>query len=235
LAAVSSPLPWTIYPLILHSPFSIFNSPLFDIRGSLFVIFFAVVGALYLPFFNLQSLFFNQLIILAIFKPNLYLMPSQLVLDCGHLLMEKKLTVAFAESATAGRAASEFSMVPDSGKFLIGGLVCYDACVKQEILGVPEEMIKKFTPESEQVTEEMAKRLPRLIRSDIQVAITGLTTPGGSETPEKPVGSMFIHLFIKGKSVRKRRNFSGDPEQVVLQTVDTVAELILDALRFDES
>jgi nicotinamide-nucleotide amidase len=139
--------------------------------------------------------------------------------------------MAFAESATAGRLCSEFSLVNDSGKFLIGGLVCYDACLKQEILGVPPELIKKYTPESAEVTEELAKRIPRIISSDIQVAVTGLTTPGGSETPEKPVGTMFIHIFIKGKPVSARKVFSGSPESIVLQTVEAVAQMILAALK----
>src|SRR5438270_10903085 len=103
--------------------------------------------------------------------------------ECGKELKKQKLTIAFAESATAGRLSAEFSLIPDSGDFLIGGLVCYDACLKQDILGVPEELIKKYTPESAEVTSELARRLPSLIKSDIQVAVTGLTTEGGSETP----------------------------------------------------
>jgi nicotinamide-nucleotide amidase len=158
-------------------------------------------------------------------------MPIALVQNCGKLLLEKKLTISFAESATAGRLSSEFSLVNDSGDFLVGGLVCYDACVKQEILGVPQEMIEKFTPESAEVTEELAKRLPQLIASDIQVAVTGLTTPGGSESPEKPVGTMFIHILIKGKPVRERKVFSGSPESIVLQTVEAVAAIILNELK----
>jgi nicotinamide-nucleotide amidase len=154
----------------------------------------------------------------------------QLVQDCGKLLIEKKLTLAFAESATAGRLASEFSLVPDSGEYLIGGLVCYDACIKQEVLGVPAELIKKYTPESAEVTEELARRLSNLISSDIRVAATGLTTPGGSETPEKPVGTMFIHILIKERAVKERKTFTGSPEEIVLQTVETVAQMIIKAL-----
>src|SRR4051812_1848426 len=96
--------------------------------------------------------------------------------ECGKELIMQGLTIAFAESATAGRLSAEFSMVQDSGKFLKGGLVCYDASLKKDILGVPKELIKKYTPESAEVTAELAKRLPSLIKSDIQVAVTGLTT-----------------------------------------------------------
>lgn len=137
------------------------------------------------------------------------------------------MTLAFAESATAGRAAAEFSLVKNAGKLLKGGLVCYDACLKEDILGVPSELIKRYTPESAEVTQELAVRLKKIIDSDIQVAITGLTTWGGSETPAKPVGTMFIHLVMKNKSIGIRDVFYGSPEQIVLQTVDKVAELLL--------
>ena len=154
-------------------------------------------------------------------------MPSSWVIESSKRLVSRQLTIAFVESATAGRAAAEFSMVEDSGKLLKGGLVCYDACLKETILGVPAAMLKKYTPESAEVTEELAQRLKSLIDSDIQVAITGLTTSGGSETPAKPVGTMFIHLVMKGKSIGVQEEFDGSPEEIVLQTIDKVAQLLL--------
>ena len=161
-------------------------------------------------------------------------MAIAIVQDCGKELINRKLTIAFAESATAGRLSSEFSLVNDSGKFLIGGLVCYDACVKKEILGVPQELINKYTPESPEVTEELAKRLSNFIKSDIQVAVTGLTTPGGSESHEKPVGTMFIHIIINGKPLIKSEIFKGSPESIVLQTVEAVGKAILSYLNTNQ-
>ncbi len=171
--------------------------------------------------------FDNPIAILILRQINTFLMPSSLVIDSSKLLAARQLTLAFAESATAGRAVAEFSMTEDSGVLLKGGLVCYDACLKESVLGVPAEIIKKYTPESAEVTQELAHRLKSLIASDIQVAITGLTTPGGSETPEKPVGTMFIHLVMKDKSIGVREVFSGSAEEIVLKTVDKVAQLLL--------
>ena len=74
------------------------------------------------------------------------------IVRCSELLLAKKLTIAFAESATAGRAAAEFSMMPDAGKFLKGAFVCYDACLKEEVLMVPKKLIEEYTPESMEVT-----------------------------------------------------------------------------------
>ena len=54
--------------------------------------------------------------------------------------------------------------------------------------------------------------------------------PGGSETTEKPVGTMFIHTIIKGKSMPLREVFKGSAEEVVLQTIDRIAQLLIDEL-----
>ncbi|MBS1524895.1 MAG: nicotinamide-nucleotide amidohydrolase family protein [Bacteroidetes bacterium] len=157
-------------------------------------------------------------------------MPSELLVKCSHLLKKRQLTIAFAESATAGRLSAELALIPDCGKVLKGGIVCYDACVKQDILGVPESLFTEYTPESAEVTEEMARRLRKLLKADIAVAVTGLTMPGGSEGPDKPVGTMFIHTIIHDKNIPLKEIFKGAPEDIVLQTVDRVARLLIDEL-----
>lgn len=157
-------------------------------------------------------------------------MPSQKVMDCGRAIKKRGLTIAFAESATAGRLVAEFSLTPDSGDFLLGALVCYDASLKEEILGIERALIEKFTPESAEVTKALAVSLRNFIKSDIQVAITGLTTSGGSENPDKPVGSIFIHILVKDASIAVREVFSGTAEQIVLQAVDLAAKTITDQL-----
>ena len=157
-------------------------------------------------------------------------MPSNLLVTCQQLLKQQHLTIAFAESATAGRLSSEFSLLPECGDVLKGGIVCYDACIKQDVLGVPAKLVEKYTPESAEITKELAVRLGNLMKADIQVAVTGLTMPGGSETPEKPVGTMFIHALVKGKHLAAREVYKGSAEEIVLQTIDRVAQLLIDEL-----
>jgi len=153
-------------------------------------------------------------------------MPSTSIMQCSQLMKKHGLTVAFAESATAGRLSAEFSLVPDCGEILKGGIVCYDACIKQDILGVPEDLVKKYTPESAEVTAAMTQCLSKIIPADIYVSVTGLTMPGGSETEEKPVGTMFVNILFNGKSFGRRFQFTGSPESIVLQTIDSIAELL---------
>ena len=147
--------------------------------------------------------------------------------ECGKLLAAKGLTIAFAESATAGRQAMEFSLCKDSGKFLKGGIVCYDACLKEELLHVSKELIDACTPESAEVTYAIAVGLQQHIEADIHIGITGLTSSGGSETPEKPVGTMFIcGILGEFKIFEHREVFGGSAEEVILKTVGRTAQLL---------
>ena len=55
--------------------------------------------------------------------------------------------------------------------------------------------------------------IAKTARTDIGVSTTGIAGPGGG-TEEKPVGLVYIGLYIKGKTIVKKFNFNGDREQV---------------------
>lgn len=152
------------------------------------------------------------------------------IAQCSKLLAERKLTIAFAESATAGWLCSEFGLAEESGQVLQGGLTCYNADLKVSLLKVPQTLIDEFTPESIEVTRAMAYGLKELIPADIHVTVTGLTTPGGSETAEKPVGTMFIFALINEKEASFRKVFRGNCEEVIQQTIKAAADLLIDHL-----
>lgn len=158
-------------------------------------------------------------------------MASSQVIACSKALAKKNWTIAFVESATAGKMSYEFSTVPDSGKILMGGLVCYDACMKENMLQIPHGLIETFTPESLEVTKAMAVGFCRFAPVDVCVALTGLTTPGGSETDIKPVGTIFIHIIFPHKSISKRFEFKGNAEEIVNKAIDGTAAAILHEIK----
>ena len=157
-------------------------------------------------------------------------MSTDYIHECARLLARHKKRISCAESATAGRFCASLSLMPESGKILIGGIVCYDAEVKTSLLGIPKEFIEKYTPESPEVTRTLVDSLPKFFDSEVYLAITGLVSPGGSETPEKPVGTIFIHARIDDKHYSVRQAFSGSPEQIVLQAVNRAAQCIAEGL-----
>lgn len=155
-------------------------------------------------------------------------MPSKIVIDCAARIASKNLTIAFIESATAGRMCCEFALSPDSGKILRGGMSCYDLFVKENILNVPHEIVEACTPESAEVTRALANGGVELLEADITVAVTGLTAPGGSENREKPVGTIFLYIVLPDRYLAHRDVFKGSPEAIMLQTVDRAAQLIME-------
>jgi len=151
--------------------------------------------------------------------------------ECRELLVQYNLTMACVESATAGELTATFSLTQQSGDFLKGGLICYDACIKEDLLKVDPALLKEFTPESTEVTYEITKGLSHLIEADIHIGITGLTRPGGSETIEKPVGTMFFcGLFGENKIFEDRKVFEGSQEEIVRQATVHTAYLLKKSL-----
>ncbi|GAB3173393.1 CinA family protein [Telluribacter humicola] len=149
----------------------------------------------------------------------------------SHFMRDHQLTVSFVESASTGRFVYDFTSVPDCGPTVRGSIVCYDPKVKESLLGVSGEVIEQYTAESAEVTQHLANSLKTLIPADIIIAVTGLASPGGSETPEKPVGTMFVHGYIGDEPFRKRFVFDGGPDEIIKQTIDSTATFLLERLQ----
>jgi nicotinamide-nucleotide amidase len=142
-------------------------------------------------------------------------------------MKSKGLTLAMAESMTCGLAASGLSRATGTSEVLLGSIVCYSPLLKICLLNVPESKIKKYTCESKEVTQAMAVNLSRLIKADVYAAITGLASAGGSETKEKPVGTVFI-CIKKGKEMyHYRHRFYGSPLTINKKACNALYDFIL--------
>lgn len=153
-------------------------------------------------------------------------MSKSKIAECCLALSSHKWKISFAESASAGRLSYEFSLDANSGKVLLGGMVCYDACLKENLLGIPKSLVERYTPESSEVTKAMALSFKKISHSDVCVALTGLTSAGGSETPEKPVGTIFTCIAFLDDVHEDCIVFDGSPEEIVSKAVTRVAELL---------
>ncbi len=129
-------------------------------------------------------------------------------------LKRKKLTLALAESMTCGLAAHKLSNVFGTSDVLKGAVICYTPEVKTEVLGISKRVMDRYTCESQEVTNLMAKNMKKLIGADIYAAITGLASPGGSETETKPVGTVFFSVYYKGRIYEQKKTLKGTPTQI---------------------
>jgi nicotinamide-nucleotide amidase len=103
------------------------------------------------------------------------------------LCIDRKLTIATAESCTGGLVAGALTDVPGSSAVLDRGFVTYSNAAKQQMLGVPVATLKQYGEVSRQTAEAMARGALAKAKVDLAVAITGIAGPGGGSA-EKPVG-----------------------------------------------
>ena len=117
------------------------------------------------------------------------------------------LTLATAESCTAGNIAAVITAIPGSSHFYKGGVIAYSDEVKVNLLGVNPETLEKNGAVCEEVVIEMAKGAMKSMNSDCAVATSGIAGPTGG-TPEKPVGTVWIAVTMKDKVMTMKA--SGD-------------------------
>lgn len=156
---------------------------------------------------------------------------SNVVEACSALLAELGYRLAVAESMTAGQLMATFALSRKASGVLLGGIVCYDAGIKVQLLQVPRALIEAHTPESAEVTQAMAENLSlHFPEAEVRIAVTGLARPGGSETAEKPLGTVFFHVIVPGQQWALREQFSGSATEIVEAAIECVAQFLIDLL-----
>lgn len=108
--------------------------------------------------------------------------------ETAKLLMERKQTVAFAESCTGGLCAKRLTDIPGTSEIFHCGIVSYSNDIKMKVLGIKEETIEKYTEVSAECAKEMADGVRLLADADYGVSITGYAGPGD----EEEVGLIYI-------------------------------------------
>lgn len=115
--------------------------------------------------------------------------PLEVIL--GRMLKERHQTISTGESCTGGKLASLLNKHAGSSAFYYGSIISYDNSVKEQVLGVPAELIKAHGVVSEEVVRVMAGSVRKMLNTNYSIATSGIAGPtGGSE--EKPVGTVWI-------------------------------------------
>lgn len=113
--------------------------------------------------------------------------------EVGRLLRERNWTLAVAESCTGGLLAMRVTEIPGASEYFRGGVVAYSNAVKEEVLGVPREVLLQHGAVSRECAQAMAGAVRRLLGADLALAVTGIAGPGGG-TEAKPVGLVYLAL-----------------------------------------
>ena len=113
----------------------------------------------------------------------------------------KGLTVATAESCTGGLVTAALTEIPGSSAVVVCSFVTYSNDAKQNLLGVPESVLRSYGAVSRPTALAMADGALARTPADLAVAVTGIAGPGGGSA-EKPVG--LVHFAAAARSGERR-------------------------------
>jgi nicotinamide-nucleotide amidase len=97
------------------------------------------------------------------------------------LLREPRLTLAVAESLTAGHVQARVASVSGSSAYFLGGVTAYSIDQKVKLLGVNRAAAKKVNCVSAEIAEQMARGAGKLFSADVAVATTGYAEPSPAD------------------------------------------------------
>jgi PncC family amidohydrolase len=155
---------------------------------------------------------------------------ESLELVVGRLLLERRLTLAVAESCTGGLLGHRLTNVPGSSAYFERGVLAYSNRAKEELLGVPAEVLRAHGAVSAPCAEAMVRGICERAGTPCGLAITGVAGPDGG-TAAKPVGTVFVALAVAGAVTSRRFRFLGDRASVKWQSTQAAFDMLRRALK----
>ncbi|HET7312780.1 CinA family protein [Salinisphaera sp.] len=139
--------------------------------------------------------------------------------DIVNFLLRHEVTLATAESCTAGLVVSELARVPGSGQAIDCGLTVYSPQAKTRHLGIEPELLEKHGLTSEIVADAMAVGAIRHSHANAAIANTGIAGPAPGPRGVPPGTVCFGWAIVTDDTIRRlteTRWFAGGRNKVRL-------------------
>ena len=107
------------------------------------------------------------------------------------ILIKQNKTVSVAEACTCGMLGSKLGSIPGSSQYFPGGVIAYTGGLKENLLGVPENIAKELGTVSEAMAISMAEGVLTLTNTDYALSTTGVTGPTAGKSG-LPIGTFWI-------------------------------------------
>ncbi|HWM80111.1 MAG TPA: nicotinamide-nucleotide amidohydrolase family protein, partial [Methylomirabilota bacterium] len=143
----------------------------------------------------------------------------------GRLLRARGLTVSVAESCTGGLVGHRLTNIAGSSAWVERGVIVYSNRAKEELLGVPEELLRAHGAVSAPVAEAMVTGICRISGSPCGLAVTGIAGPDGGSA-EKPVGTVYIACAAPEGVEVKRHRFTGGRIAIKWQSSQAALDML---------
>lgn len=120
------------------------------------------------------------------------------------MLLQRRQTLAVAESCTGGAISARITAMAGSSAYYMGGVTSYSNEAKANLLGVSADDIQEYGAVSQTVAEQMARGALDKFGTDYAISTTGVAGPDGG-TPEKPVGTVWIAIAWHSKDASEQK------------------------------
>ena len=147
-----------------------------------------------------------------------------------NIMKARGLTLSTAESCTGGYIAHLITQHPGCSSVYWGGAVAYAYELKESILGVKQDTLTTFGAVSEETVTEMSEGAIKHFKTDYAIAVSGIAGPDGG-TADKPVGTVWIAISSKEKTVAKLFNFSNKRIQNIERSAASALTMLLNLLK----
>jgi nicotinamide-nucleotide amidase len=146
------------------------------------------------------------------------------------LLRAPRLTLAAAESLTAGQVQAAIAAVSGASGYFLGGLTAYTLAQKVKLLGVNRAHARRVNSVSQRVAVEMAQGACELFGADLAVATTGYAEPSPADGVKGPMAWWALcHRQRGGRAVMVSGRLEL-PGATRVQAQERVAAEVLDQL-----
>lgn len=144
----------------------------------------------------------------------------------GESLLAHNKCIAVAESCTGGLVAAAITEIAGSSAWFERAFITYSNSAKEEMLGIPRELIEEAGAVSHLVVEAMVKGALQNSHADFAAAVSGIAGPdGGSQ--QKPVGTVYIGWGSRQQIKVAHHLFTGDRQSVRNQSANCVLESLI--------
>lgn len=143
-------------------------------------------------------------------------------------LKKDNLTIATAESVTAGLVANEICNISGASDCFKGGIVSYTKQSKCSLLGLNMADIDAYGVYSEETVLAMAKGVKNKLSVDVAIATSGVAGPYSDEGVD--AGTVYFCFIIKDRIFIECKFFAGDRNTVRASSakyaIDKVTEIL---------
>lgn len=146
----------------------------------------------------------------------------------GEKCVGRNITLACAESITAGGISSALTSVSGSSQWFEFGFVTYSDRAKSDLLGIGD-VVERFGAVSRQTALAMAIAARSRSGADVAVAVTGIAGPTGADD-KNPVGTVYGAIVSSDNNKELHWTFKGSRTKVREQTVSEVLQQLAEFL-----